>query len=501
MAAFAGEQHGMAPRSRLTSLDGSFLRLETPSAHMHVAWKGRFAPRADGQPVTLEALRAHVAARLCNAPRFRQRLARPPAGLGEPVWVDDERFAIEDHVIAFSSAHAAVSRTRFDALCDLFLSEPLDRGSALWCLAIAPRLDDGTVGLAMKVHHAMVDGMSAVELVLLLLDLEPEPRAPELEEWTPARAPGTAQLALEALAERGEASVRTAKRLARLARHPRRTARRGAATLRDTAVAVGGDLLRAAPESHVNAKIGPRRTLVHHTTALEPLLQARKRFGVTLNDVVLAAVSGALREHCGQPGRIPQPLKAMVPVNTRPAAEAAALGNRISFVFVDLPIDRAGAQERLAAVHAATARFKREHRAEAGETVLGAIGLLPDPLKDAMARLAGSPRTYNLTISNVPGPRVPVYLLGCELREAVPVIPLSDGHALSVGIFTYRDRATFGFYADPTALPDVRALPALLEAELEQLCKRPAGAGPERTRRHTRAARRTEAVPATSPGR
>jgi WS/DGAT/MGAT family acyltransferase len=484
-------------RSRLTSLDASFLRVETPSAHMHVAWKGRFTPPGDDAHVTVDALREHIAGRLRYAPRFRQRLARPPAGLGEPVWVDDESFAIEDHVIAFSPPGAPLATARFDALCDLFLSEPLGRDHALWCLALAPRLDDGSVGLAMKIHHAMVDGMSAVELALLLLDTRAQAPSLDPEPWVPARAPGRARLAVEALASQSGTALRLWGRAARVAAHPRSSAGRAASALRDAAVAVGGDLLRPAPESYVNPQIGPRRMLVHHTTALEPMLRARTRFGVTLNDVALAAVSGAVREHCWRAGQIPRPLKAMVPVSMRPAQEAAELGNRISFVFVDLPLDLASAEERLAAIHAATARFKREHRAEAGETVLGAIEFLPEPLKDAMARLAASPRTYNLTVSNIPGPRIPVYLLGCELREAVPVIPLSDGHALSVGIFTYRDRAAFGFHADPTALPDVRALPGLLAAELDVLCDRPAATGHAQARRRASAAGRTGVRSAT----
>jgi diacylglycerol O-acyltransferase / wax synthase len=466
----------MHSRARLTGLDGSFLRIETPSAHMHVGWKGFFTPREGGPEVSGRELRAQIAGRLGLAPRFRQRLASPPAGLAEPVWVDDERFRLEDHVVELSPPARALPRERFDALCDVFLSEPLDRRRALWRVALAPRLDDGSVGLAMKVHHAMVDGLSAVELALLLLDVQPDPPRPEVERWAPAAAPGTARLALEALAERGEESLRAARGLARIAAHPRTSAVRAASALRETAVAVGVDLLRPAPESCVNVDIGPGRALVHHTTPIEPMLDARARFHVTLNDVALAIVAGALRELWWRAGRIPEPMKTMVPVSMRPRENSPTLGNRLSFVFIDLPLHMAHPGERLAAVHAATARFKREGRAQTGEDVLGAIDLLPDPLKEAVAKLAASPRTYNLTVSNVPGPRFPVYLLGCELREAVPVIPISDGHALSIGIFTYHGRITFSGYGDPSAFPELRDLPGALAAALAELCeeRRPA---------------------------
>jgi diacylglycerol O-acyltransferase len=192
--------------SRLSALDASFFRVESPNAHMHVAWKGRFAPRdADegGTAVTIDALRACVAARLRHAPRFRQRVAFPPAGLGEPVWVDDERFDVAAHVVPMGAPGEAIGERRFDDLCDDALSAPLDRTRALWRIEFAERMDDGGCGLLMKIHHAMVDGKSAVELALLLLDLSPDAEHGEPEAWTPAPAPGMGRLAIDALADSG----------------------------------------------------------------------------------------------------------------------------------------------------------------------------------------------------------------------------------------------------------------------------------------------------------
>jgi diacylglycerol O-acyltransferase len=477
VAGAAASDHGAMPRARLSSLDGSFLRVETPAAHMHVAWKGRFAPPGGGTPPGIRALRAQVAGRLRHAERFRQRLAPTPAGLGEPVWVDDERFRVEDHVVELAPAGETLSPARFDALCDRELSMPLDRSRALWRISYARRLDDGGAGLVMKLHHAMVDGMSAMALALLLLDTSPHagPATTEDDDWAPARAPGASRLALEALADRGSESLRAAGAMARLARSPGRGVRI-ADTLRRTALAVGEDVLRSAPSSHLNAAIGPERTLVHHSEPIAPLLEARRRHGVTLNDVVLGAVAGGLRALALDHGRRPEPLKVMVPVDMRSGSGAEGTGNRIAFVFVDLPVDLHRPAARLMAVHAQTQRFKRTGRAAGGQAILGALGALPEPLKGPAARLAAGPRMYNLTVSNVPGPRVPVYLLGCELREAVPVIPLSEGHALSIGVFTYRDRITFGGYADPVALPEVPTLPQALNAALLEL----AGTSPRR---------------------
>lgn len=451
-------------RARLSSLDGSFLRVETPSAHMHVAWKGRFAPRADGRTVTIGALRSSIAGRLRGAERFRQRLAFPPGGLAEPVWTDDERFAVADHVLALGDDHETLAVARFDELCDRALSQPLDRSRALWQVLFAPRLDDGTAGLVMKVHHAMVDGRSAVELALLLLDLAPDAVAAAPDSaWRPTAAPGGARLALDALADQGAESLRAARGLAGMAIRPGRGIR-VADTLRRAALAVGEDVLRPAPASYVNVPIGPRRTLVHHSGDLAPLLAVKRAAGVTLNDVALGVVAGALRELSLSAGRMPAPLKVMVPVSRRAEDEATSLGNRISFVFIELPVHLGRPADRLAAIAVTTGRFKREGRAAGGEALLGALGALPEPLKDGAARFAASPRMYNLTVSNVPGPRMPVYLLGARLVEAVPVIPITDGHALSVGIFTLGERITFGAYADPAALPEVSGLPAALNA-------------------------------------
>ncbi|MDP9384163.1 MAG: wax ester/triacylglycerol synthase family O-acyltransferase, partial [Actinomycetota bacterium] len=161
------------PLARLTPLDTSFLRMETPDAHMHVAWRGRFRLPDDGPPVTLARVRRQIAARLEIAPRFRQRLAPTPGGLAEPVWVDDEDFTIEEHVHRLADPRPALPARRFDELADIELSRALPRDRPLWSLHVAERLDDGTAGILMKVHHAMVDGMSAVALALLLLDAEP----------------------------------------------------------------------------------------------------------------------------------------------------------------------------------------------------------------------------------------------------------------------------------------------------------------------------------------
>jgi WS/DGAT/MGAT family acyltransferase len=482
---------------RLSTLDGSFLRIETPSAHMHVAWLGVFDPPSDRPRPTLEALRAHIQGRLGLVPRFGERLAFPPLAIAEPTWAPDRDFDITQHVVRLAPGAGPLPGSRFGELADAALSEPLDRERPLWRVYLVPELEDGRIGIVVKMHHAMVDGKSAVALGLLLLDVTPdaEPAGGDPTAPAPTSHPGPARLALDALVDGAATSLRTARGAASLAAAPRGAAARLTGTLRRAALA-GEDLMRPAPSSYLNVPIGPRRTLAGYRAPMDRLLAVRRSAGVTLNDACLAVVTGGLRELALARGRRPGPLKAMVPVSVRQESEGDTLGNRISFAFVDLPVQLSSPRRRLEEVHAATAAFKRKGAPAGASTLFDALGILPGPVKDRAARLVGSARVYNLTISNVPGPDVPLYLLGAELAEAYPVVPIADGHTLSIGIFTHRDSAFFGVYADPEALPDARELPAALHTSLMALewayrrPRRPRGRAPGGRRNGTPAARR-----------
>jgi WS/DGAT/MGAT family acyltransferase len=219
----------------------------------------------------------------------------------------------------------------------------------------------------------------------------------------------------------------------------------------------------------VNAQIGPRRTLAGYSTDVEGIRAAKRDCGGTFNDVVLTIVAGALRQLAFERRTMPRDLRVMVPVSRRGSHEAGALGNRISFVFVDLPVRSPRPRERLRLIRAQTEVFKHQQRAAGGETLLDALALMPVPIQRQAARAVASPRVYNLTVSNIPGPREPVYLLGARLADAYPVVPLSEGHALSIGVFSLADRVCFGCYADPRALPEARSLPDALNAAALEL--------------------------------
>ena len=436
---------------------------------------------------TLEAVRETIAARLDLAPRFRQRLAFPPPPFDEPFWVDDTDFDLSRHVLSLTGPEEPVTLASFQALTDAALSAPLDKKRPLWQFLLVPRLEDGRIGMISKLHHAMVDGIAAVEFATLVFDSSPDaPQQFDDREWTPSAPPGRLQLALQAAADSTTDVAQMARGAIALTTSPRRQAVRAAETLKRVAAVVRNDLLTLAPDSPVNVRIGPQRTLVRFQADMADIRRAKRRAQleasddhVTINDVYLAAVAGALRTLALRRGEAPQPLKVMVPVNLRGEDDDPG-GNRISFCFVELPVHVSTAAARLRRVHEATTAFKRSHRSDGSNAVLSALGMLPSPLKSLAARLAASPRTYNVTISNIPGPELPLYMLGARLQEAYPVVPLSEDHALSVGVFGYVGHAHFGFYADPGALPDVRDLPAATSAEIRAL------AGPRKRPRRER---------------
>jgi WS/DGAT/MGAT family acyltransferase len=448
--------------ARLTRLDASFLHVETPNAHMHVAWAALLSPHGERPRPSVRALRAAVAGRLPLLPRFRQRILTDPLGVADPRWADDPGFDIRRHVTRLGTADEVLSRARFAQLCDDVLSKPLRRAHPLWEIHLAPELEDGRIGLLCKLHHAMVDGKSAVEIAMLLFDADPDAPAPEPVEWAAARQPSAARLALEALDDTVREPLRAARGMARMAASPLASGGRISDTLRRTALAVGEDLLRPAPSSFLNAEIGPRRTLVHHRLPRAQVDRVRAHSGATINDVCLTVVAGGLRELSLGRQRPPSGLKAMVPVSVRSESEAADLGNRITFAFVELPVDVFSPLRRLEIVRGQTRAFKRSGRPAGTQALVGALGLLPIALRKRAAHAFASPRAYNLVVSNIPGPSDPVYMLGARLDEAYPVVPLSERHALSIGIFSYREHLHFGIYADPEVLHDAAELPAAL---------------------------------------
>jgi diacylglycerol O-acyltransferase / wax synthase len=451
----------MPATARLSALDASFLEIESSTAHMHVGWVATFLPPADGSMPTFEELRDHIARRLCRAPRYRQRLAGVPLGLNAPSWVDAEDFDIADHVL-----HSTSRDVR--ELADMAFSVPLNRRRPLWEMWIADQLADGRIGVVGKAHHCLVDGIAAVELAGLLLDPSPNPAAPEPDPWSPQPAPGPLDRVAGGVRDlmTGQAGMLAAQ--ARAVSRPRRLFR-FAEDARRAASALAGSLDPAPPAPLINEPISPLRRLALFSRPLEDLRTIKRSFATTLNDAVLAVCAGGVRDFMMARGVEPERLKTMVPVNVRGDDAAADLGNRISFIFVDLPCDEPDPVERLARIHAATSERKAAGNPRGADSVLRALGFAPRPVQALAAHAAASSRAYNLTISNIPGPPDTVWMRGCQLEAAHPVIPLSDRHALSIGLTTIGDGAHFGVYCDRKRIPDADMLAGRIDLAVDEL--------------------------------
>jgi WS/DGAT/MGAT family acyltransferase len=390
----------------------------------------------------------------------RWRLEPAPLGLGEPRWVEDAGFDLAAHVQALSEPGEPVSDAAFAALRDEVLSTPLDRSRPLWRIFLVPRLEDGRVGLIGQVHHALVDGIAALQVVGLVTDDEPAAGVPA--RATPPGRP--AAWALGELAYTADRAIGAARAVAGGVVHPGAGVRWASRLLQ----AAREDILPAAPESPLNVPIGPRRSLVGYHAPRETVRAARAGGG-TINDVGLAVVSGALRALIqGRGVRADAPLKAMVPVSMRRPDEGGP-GNRIAMVAIALPVHLADARDRLRYVRTGTRRLKDNGRAEGTYGLMRAGGLVPAWFRSPVVRTIASPRVFNLTVSQSPAPRDALHMLGCEMQEVYSVVPIAEDHALAIGMIRYRRELFFGCYADPDALPEVRELPGLLEAEMLQL--------------------------------
>jgi len=451
---------GLVPASRLSALDASFLEVESPAAHMHVGWVARFATRVGRRAPSVDELRKHIADRLAAAPRYRQRLVPVPLGIHDPMWSDDPDFRIERHVLGAASSEVGV-------VADAVMSQPLARDRPLWEMWIVDDPERGGFTVVGKAHHCMVDGLAAVELGTLLLDPAPDHAsearpAPEAES-----TPAPVALLAGAVLDRVSEQVSVMRAAVDLARSPRRL-REVPAGIARVARALGHSIAPLAPPTVLNRPSSPVRHLAMLRRPLDDLKQIKTHHHTTVNDVLLAAAAGGLRGFLAERGEAPVNLKTMVPVSVRDSSDGE-LGNRISFLFTELPCGEAEPLVRLMTINKVTARCKAADEAAGSDAALRALGHAPRMVQHAASHLAASPRAFNLVVSNIPGPRLPLYMLGCELKEVYPVVPLADSHALSIGMTTVQRDACFGLYADREALPDADRLAGHIDAAIDEL--------------------------------
>ena len=436
---------------RLSALDEAFLRLDSRATPMHVGW----TLLADGEPPHVEALREHVAGRLHLLPRFRRRPLTSGLRLHDPVWVDDSQFDIANHVVS-ATAEEPGGPGELRELAGRLLSVPLDRCHPLWRLWLIEGLSDGRFAVVGQAHHALVDGLAALEVAQLLLDGDPHVPSERARPWSPESGPSLAERALVTVAERARMGRAAGSLALKALAHPG-AAREGADALRRMGSALE-PVAGAAPRTAVNRKIGPRRSVAFAELPLAAAKELGREHGATVNDVVLATAALALGRYLRRAAECHPWLRTLVPVSTRADGAGAELGNRVSFVLVELPIGERRPGAVLEEVARQMAEHKRGGSANSFDGLLHAARFAPLPVRDAIGWIATRPQTFNIVVSNVPGPSQPLYLMGRPLRAAYPAVPLSRGHGLSVGILSYRDVLHVGLYADPDVVPDVVAV-------------------------------------------
>ncbi|MCW2665244.1 MAG: acyltransferase [Frankiales bacterium] len=439
---------------RLTSIDAGFLHQEDGGAHMHIGGLGVF----DGPAPSGEQFREHIASRLVLVPRYRQRLVEMPFGTGRPVWAEDPAFRIGYHV-----RHTALPAPGCDeqlrTLMSRIASQRLDRTKPLWELWLVEGLENGRWAVISKTHHAMLDGVGGVDLMTALLDLSPETRQVEQQRWVPQPTPGTVGL----LAHGARGALRNLTRLSgkglSLAVHPDRAARELVATATALAAAAG-PILNGAPASPLNRRPGPHRRVEIVRTSLEDYKQVKKAFGATVNDVVLTAVAGALGRFLAQRGVTVDglELRACVPVSLRTVDTSGAAGNEITIMTAPLPVGIQHPTERLARVRQSMEHLKTSRQAEGAKVLTSIENALPPAVLARASRLGFSSRMYNLLVTNVPGPQLPIYLLGRQLQELAPLAFLAPEHTLAIAIISYNGAVTYGLLGDADALPDLPEL-------------------------------------------
>jgi WS/DGAT/MGAT family acyltransferase len=455
--------------THLTPLDAAFLELEQldESAHMHIGWAMIFDPLPAGGPPSLDVLRSQTLERLELLPRFLRRLSSPRVGrFSLPTWVPDPDFDIATHMRHATLPGPGSEAELLEWLGD-FYSHRLDRAHPLWETTLLDGLTDGRWVLATKVHHCLVDGISGASVTSVLLDSEPNP-GPGSKGLAMALAPTTE----DEEAERGALAklYGAAGSAIDTALHPRKVAS-VLSRSRSMAELIVREELIGATHTSLNEPIGGTRRLAAVGAPLEDLKQIKRELGGTVNDVVLAATAGGLRrlfEHRGE-GSDVKSVRAMVPVSVRQASERLALGNRVTSLFVDLPVAEADPLLQYRKTVAAAEKLKSGDQATGTETLIEVAGAAPPLIHSVVARLAFTPRLFNITITNVPGPQMTLYSMGAPMRGLVPLVPIFSGHAVGVAAVSYDGEVTFGLNADRATVPDLDVLKSGIEESLADL--------------------------------
>ena len=395
-----------------------------------------------------------------------------PGRIASPVWVDDESFDLSYHVRRSALPKPGTDK-QLRELAARIMSRPLDRGRPLWEMYLVEGLSGGRFALLTKTHHAMVDGVSAIDIGQVILDSTPDPRPTPAVSWRPAREPSDLELVAGAISDLVHRPTAAVDSLRTALSDVRRTAARAVGAAAGV-LAMARTVSRSAPASPLNVEIGEQRRYATADSLLDDYKAIRKTHGGTVNDVVLAVVTGALREWLMTRGEAvggASVVRAMVPVSVRTEDQSGALGNRVSSYLVDLPVGEKSPVMRLHQISYAMKGHKETGQAVGADAIIGVAGFAPPTLHSLGARVASglSRRLFNIVVTNVPGPQFPLYAGGARLLTAYPVVPLAKGQAVSIGLTSYDGGVYFGLNADRDAMADVEVLAECITGAVEQL--------------------------------
>ena len=467
---------------RLSNLDASFLALESRTTHMHVGAVAIFdpGPHSSSDGVDIATIRALIASRLDQIPRYRQRLATVPFE-GHPVWVDDEHFHLDYHV-----RHTALPSPGTDQqLKDLvgrLMSQQLDRTRPLWELWVVEGLANGGFALVGKIHHCMIDGVSGIDLMAVILDFTPDVRIEGMEPWQPRPAPNGTELAVKEISRAISGILAGLGSFGSLHVDIDGVRNDLAHRLRAVGASLSSGWLTPTGKTPLNGDIGPSRWFDWLELPLDDVKTIKNEHGATVNDAMLAIVSGGVRNYLlGEGGLTPDEVastefRIMAPVSVRAESEQGTLGNKVAMWLMTLPVGEPDPARRIAAVMEATRNLKDTDQALGASTLVQVSTGAPATLVGLAARLASGIRPFNMTVTNVPGPQFPMYLAGSRMTASYPLVPLWQSHGAGVAIFSLNGMVDIGINMDRTLIARPEVLTQAIRDAFEELKATPARA-------------------------
>lgn len=465
------------PYDRLSPQDSVFLHIEDDHQPLHVGTLAYFERQpfldADGR-FDLARVRRRIESRLHLVPRFRKHIMNVPFDQGRPIWVDDADFDLADHV-RLTASPSPGSEAQVKALMDRIQAQRLDRRRPLWELWFVEGVEGDRIGLIQKAHHALIDGISGIDVATVLFDVEPDVDDADPEPWTPEPPPDASTLLVDSLAERAVEPAELVRSARALVRDPQQ-----AALLITQVARTVVDLAQPPPSASWNVDVTPHRRFEPARVELDRAQALRRAAAgrgsdlarTTLNDVVLTVCTGAMRAYLLQRGdEVPEGLvhRALVPVSVRDVSEQMALGNRLSMMVAELPVGDPDPIERLRFVHTHMATRKDMGTAVGADALMGLSGYAPPTLLGLAARLVARTLPLNTVITNIPGPEGPLYCLGAKMLEAFPYVSVVDGMAMIIAVISYDGKLAFGLSGDRSAVADLEVLAASVEGAVTEL--------------------------------